>query len=88
MMQTMTKIIFDNVHLKNVHTLIEKINTSEAILVGAAAGMSISCGYNFFIKTIKFFRSIWVTFIKSMALLEHLMDSIIITRPRKPIGLF
>lgn len=35
-------------HLKNTKILVEKIQDADAVLVGAAAGMSASCGYNFF----------------------------------------
>ncbi len=35
-------------HEKNVRFLLEKIEEADAILVGAAAGMSAACGYNFF----------------------------------------
>lgn len=37
-----------SVHRQNVEVLLDKINGAEAILVGAAAGMSASCGFNFF----------------------------------------
>lgn len=43
-------------HEKNVKTLFEKIENAEAILVGAAAGMSASCGYNFFYKNDEIFQ--------------------------------
>lgn len=33
---------------KYTHELLEKIEISDAILVGAAAGMSAACGFNFF----------------------------------------
>lgn len=35
-------------HRKDTKCLLEKIEKSNAIMVGAAAGMSASCGYNFF----------------------------------------
>lgn len=34
--------------MKQAELLLQKINDADAILVGAAAGMSASCGYNFF----------------------------------------
>ena len=37
-----------SVHRQNVEVLLDKINGAEAILMGAAAGMSASCGFNFF----------------------------------------
>ena len=36
------------VHRQNVQVLLGKIAEADAILVGAAAGMSASCGFNFF----------------------------------------
>ena len=38
----------DTIHTQNVETLVEKIAQSDAILVGAAAGMSAACGFDFF----------------------------------------
>lgn len=38
-----------------IRILAEKINDAEAILVGAAAGMSASCGYNFFYQNDEIF---------------------------------
>lgn len=38
----------NHVHFQNVEILADKIRHAEAILVGAAAGMSAACGYNFF----------------------------------------
>lgn len=35
-------------HRQNVQVLVDKIAGADAILVGAAAGMSASCGFNFF----------------------------------------
>ena len=37
-------------------TLLDKLNSAEAILVGAAAGMSASCGYNFFYQNDAIFQ--------------------------------
>ena len=43
------KIFIDSaVHRQNVQVLVDKISGADAILVGAAAGMSASCGLNFF----------------------------------------
>lgn len=47
-MQTMKNAVLENVHLENVRVLLDKFTSAEAILVGAAAGMSASCGFNFF----------------------------------------
>ena len=52
-MKTMT---CEDAHLQNVRMLAEKIDTAEAILVGAAAGMSASCGYNFFYQNDEMFQ--------------------------------
>lgn len=35
-------------HTENVSALLEKIREADAILIGAASGMSASCGYHFF----------------------------------------
>lgn len=55
-MQIMKKSDIKNMHEQNIHTLIEKINNSEAILVGAAAGMSAACGFNFFYQNDELFQ--------------------------------
>ena len=47
-MHAVKNTALENTHWKNVQTLLDKFNSSEAILVGAAAGMSASFGYNFF----------------------------------------
>ena len=52
-MKTMT---CEDAHLQNVRMLAEKIDTAEAILVGAAAGMSASCGYHFFYQNDEMFQ--------------------------------
>lgn len=44
------------VHQANVEKLIEKLNWANAVLVGAAAGMSASCGYNFFYTNDEWFE--------------------------------
>jgi NAD-dependent SIR2 family protein deacetylase len=41
---------------KKVDTLIERIKWADAILVGAAAGMSASCGFNFFYQNDSYFQ--------------------------------
>ena len=43
-------------HQKNVEILLEKIEESNAILVGAAAGMSASCGFKFFYSHDEYFE--------------------------------
>lgn len=55
-MQIMKKSASKDIHEQNVHTLIEKIRNSEAILVGAAAGMSAACGFNFFYQNDELFQ--------------------------------
>lgn len=49
---------------KSVEILYEKIEQSEAILVGAAAGMSACCGYNFFYKNDDMFQKYMGDFYK------------------------
>lgn len=51
-------------HKKNVEILYEKIEKAEAILVGAAAGMSACCGYNFFYKNDDMFQKYMGDFYK------------------------
>ena len=46
------------VHRQNVQVLLEKIAEADAILVGAAAGMSASCGFNFFYQNDAIFGAI------------------------------
>ena len=55
-MQPMKNIVFENAYQKNARTLLDKLNSAEAILVGAAAGMSASCGYNFFYQNDAIFQ--------------------------------
>lgn len=43
-------------HQKNVEILLEKIEESNAIFVGAAAGMSASCGFKFFYSHDEYFE--------------------------------
>ena len=43
-------------HQNNVKQLLEKIEEADAILVGAAAGMSAACGYNFFYQNDAIFK--------------------------------
>ena len=57
-MQPMKNIVFENAYQKNAFTLLDKLNSAEAILAGAA-GMSASCGYNFSIRMMRYFRNIW-----------------------------
>lgn len=52
----MKNIVFENAYQKNARTLLDKLNSAEAILVGAAAGMSASCGYNFFYQNDAIFQ--------------------------------
>ena len=39
-----------------IYTLLNKIQEADAILVGAAAGMSVACGYNFFYDSDSYFK--------------------------------
>ena len=39
-----------------ISTLLNKIQEADAILVGAAAGMSVACGYNFFYDSDSYFK--------------------------------
>ena len=77
-MQPTKNIVFENAYQKNARTLLDKLNSAEAILVGAAAGMSASCGYNFFYQNDAIFQN----------LPEPLTDFTIIILPRKLIGHF
>lgn len=43
-------------HFHNVEKLADKIQNADAVLVGAAAGMSASCGYNFFYQNDALFQ--------------------------------
>ena len=55
-MQPIKNTVFENTHLKNIRILLDKFNSAEAILVGAAAGMYASCGYNFFYQNDEMFQ--------------------------------
>ena len=55
-MYAMKTLTCEDAHLQNVRMLAEKIDTAEAILVGAAAGMSASCGYHFFYQNDEMFQ--------------------------------
>lgn len=44
-------------YVKQAELLLEKIKEADAILVGAAAGMSVACGYNFFYQNDKYFQN-------------------------------
>ena len=68
---------------KSARTLLDKLNSAEAILVGAAAGMSASCGYNFFYQNDAIFQKYLGISIKNMDLPEPLTDFTIIILPRK-----
>lgn len=46
----------EEMHLRSVNRLIEKIDSADAILVGAAAGMSASCGFDFFYNNDQIFQ--------------------------------
>ena len=48
-------MLFDT-QSKNASHLLEKIETADAILVGAAAGMSAACGFNFFYQNDSYFQ--------------------------------
>lgn len=53
-------MIFHNIknntqYQKNIQKLVEKITEADAILVGAAAGMSIAAGYNYFYQNDSYF---------------------------------
>ena len=79
-MQPMKNIVFENAYQKNARTLLDKLNSAEAILVGAAAGISI--------RMMRYFRNIWGISIKNMDLPEPLTDFTIIILPRKLTGHF
>lgn len=46
----------NDVRFRNIKTLVDKIQDADAILVGAAAGMSAACGYNFFYQNDEIFE--------------------------------
>lgn len=73
-------------HQKNVEILLEKIEESNAILVGAAAGMSASCGFNFFIPMMSILKSILEIFIVGMDMKVHSMVIIIGIHQRRHAG--
>lgn len=52
----MKQPVMKDVHSRNIRVLVDKINDSDAVLVGAAAGMSASCGFNFFYQNDAMFR--------------------------------
>ena len=80
-MQPMKNIVFENAYQKNARTLLDKLNSAEAILVGAAAGMSASCGYNFFYQNDAIFQKYLGDFHKKYGFT-------IIILPRKLTGHF
>ena len=47
-MSTGQKPYANDVRFQSIKTLVDKIQNADAILVGAAAGMSAACGYHFF----------------------------------------
>lgn len=48
-------MLFENKSENALH-LLEKIETADAILIGAAAGMSAACGFNFFYQNDSYFQ--------------------------------
>jgi NAD-dependent SIR2 family protein deacetylase len=48
--------MFDSNHKNNVEFLLKKIEDAEAILVGAASGMSAACGFHFFYTHDEYFE--------------------------------
>lgn len=79
---------YEKIHWQKVQNLISKIDSADAILVGAAAGMSAACGFIFFTRMMKCFGSIWGISMKNMDLLGRLMVFIIIIHHHQPAGLF
>ena len=53
---TEQKAAVNNIRFQNIKTLVDKIENADAILVGAAAGMSAACGYNFFYQNDEIFE--------------------------------
>lgn len=53
-----------DIHKKNVEILLEKIQQADAVLVGAASGMSAACGYNFFYHNDEIFQNYFGEFQK------------------------
>lgn len=56
--------MFQKNHVKQAELLLEKIKDADAVLVGAAAGMSASCGYNFFYQNDAYFQKYFGEFHK------------------------
>lgn len=56
--------MFQKNHKKQAELLLEKIKDANAILVGAAAGMSAACGYNFFYQNDAYFQKYFGEFHK------------------------
>lgn len=56
--------MFQENHKKQVGLLLEKIEDADAVLVGAAAGMSAACGYNFFYQNDAYFQKYFEEFHK------------------------
>lgn len=53
---TEQKAAVNNIRFQNIKILVDKIANADAILVGAAAGMSAACGYNFFYQNDEIFE--------------------------------
>lgn len=56
--------MFQKNHVKQAELLLGKIKDADAVLVGAAAGMSASCGYNFFYQNDAYFQKYFGEFHK------------------------
>lgn len=74
------------VHRQNVQVLLGKIAEADAILVGAAAGMSASCGFNFFYQNDAIFEQYLGNFHRKYGLLGHSMAFTTVIPPRRPTG--
>ena len=70
------------VHRQNVQVLVDKISGADAILVGAAAGMSATSS----IKTMRYLSNTWETSTENMDLPVPSMDFTTVIRPRRPTG--
>ena len=71
-----------------ISILLSKIQEADAILVGAAAGMSIACGYNFFMRMTVIFKSILKNFIGNTDILVLLTGFIINILLQRHVGHF
>lgn len=71
----------------NIKTLVDKIRNANGVLVGAAAGMSAACCYNFFIRTMRSSKNIWANSAENTVTPERSTDFTTVIHLGKPLGL-